>query len=318
MASKNSKKKSKKIKKTAKRLAAYSAAAAATIVTTGDQSANAAEMVHDITDVTFTTGGLDFNLVTGGITSQTSYHFYYYGYANSATTSGAHPVHLARFASFYNPYFYQVNYDGFGAIAMGTETKDGFFRVAENIGHGAAIDTNRIFTASGTHNGNSYTRDYGSDGFKKLPHKNWGAKDEGHGFVGISFSISGQQHFGWAEVTRGYDPDGNFNLDDKVDGADFLEAQRGFGALEGDYTSEDLTLWEENFPANDITPGITLHGFGYQTDQGVASVTPTIGGSTIDPPAAVAAAGIPEPSSILLLAMGAAGLGSWRRRRSKD
>ncbi len=45
--------------------------------------------------------------------------------------------------------------------------------------------------------------------------------------------------------------------------------------------------------------GITLHGFGYNDTAGAASHP------------------VPEPSSILLLATGAAGLAGWRRRRSR-
>jgi len=48
---------------------------------------------------------------------------------------------------------------------------------------------------------------------------------------------------------------------------------------------------------------VTLHRFGYNNQDGVASVTP--------------ASQVPEPSSIALLALGAAGLAGWRARRRK-
>ncbi len=69
---KNSKQRSRQLKKHAKRLAAYSAAAAATVLTTGDRSANAAEVVWNIPDVTVRNAGagsdrgIVFDMVTGG------------------------------------------------------------------------------------------------------------------------------------------------------------------------------------------------------------------------------------------------------------
>ena len=69
---KNSKQRSRQFKKHAKRLAAYSAAAAATVLTAGDRSANAAEVVWNIPDVTVRDGGetqrgVVFNMTNGSI-----------------------------------------------------------------------------------------------------------------------------------------------------------------------------------------------------------------------------------------------------------
>ncbi len=65
---KNSKQRSRKFEKIAKRLAAYSAAAAATVLTTGDRSANAEEVVHDVFPDFRTnnvTTGVGFNMKNG-------------------------------------------------------------------------------------------------------------------------------------------------------------------------------------------------------------------------------------------------------------
>ena len=55
------------------------------------------------------------------------------------------------------------------------------------------------------------------------------------------------------------DPSADFDMDDYVDGADFLRWQRGFGTLggaiklqgdsddDGDVDSEDLSIWEGQF-----------------------------------------------------------------------
>jgi len=56
---KNPKQRSRNLKKVAKRLAAYSAAAAATVMTTGDRTANAAEVVHDILDISIDATTID-------------------------------------------------------------------------------------------------------------------------------------------------------------------------------------------------------------------------------------------------------------------
>ncbi len=74
---KNSKRRSREFEKIAKRLAAYSAAAAATVLTTGDRSANAAEVVHDVFPDFRTNNvstGLSFNMVNG----DTTYNVYGY------------------------------------------------------------------------------------------------------------------------------------------------------------------------------------------------------------------------------------------------
>lgn len=77
---------------------------------------------------------------------------------------------------------------------------------------------------------------------------------------------------------------GDFDHDGDVDGADFLVWQRGESP--GGATSGDLALWEANF-------GAPYNG------------------------AATAAAGVPEPATLALLAVGAVLLAVFRRNRLK-
>jgi len=308
MAKKVSKKQSKKLNKTARRLAAYSAAAAATVVTAGDQSANAAEIVHDIADVTVEYASLDINMVSGNATPQTSYYFFYYGRYNSAATNGVYSFNMAHFYTYFNPYFYG---NGTSLYAPGDPlmavVQNGGGKVAAQLGHSAAVGGALTSPLVWAADGNS---DWAVANKPEWDDEEAG--ERGHGFIGLSFSISGEKHYGWLEVTRVLEDWGDFNDNGDVEGNDFLLWQQDNGI--GEYQD-----WEVTFGNLDVDgSGVIVHGFGYQTDPGVASLTPTVGGSTVDPAPAVAAAGIPEPSSILLLALGAAGMGSWRRRRSND
>ncbi|MCA9235174.1 MAG: PEP-CTERM sorting domain-containing protein [Planctomycetales bacterium] len=131
-------------------------------------------------------------------------------------------------------------------------------------------------------------------------------------FLGLSFPINATNHYGWVRVTidnaagtfvindwayedqqgvgiqagdTGVQPIlGDFNDDQRVDGADFLEWQRGVGTL---YNAADLADWQANF-------------------------------GTLPGSAAPAAHTVPEPGTLGLLAAGAAGVSLLRRRRSKS
>lgn len=104
--------------------------------------------------------------------------------------------------------------------------------------------------------------------------------------LGRSALIDGNQLFG---ANLAYPSTGNYgNL------GNWAVDQRGFAGIRFDLDGSTHYGWADvSHPAD---RQITLHAFGYNDTAGAASH-------------------VPEPSSILLLAAGAAGLGFWRLRR---
>jgi hypothetical protein len=129
----------------------------------------------------------------------------------------------------------------------------------------------------------------------------------------------------WLDATTPGDIDG----DGDFDGDDFLAWQLAGG------TAEELAAWEANYGTDTFNPGVVIGknearsiGNAFNTMGGLPELTfkYTAGGGT---PGDIntfevavkfysslsAATAVPEPSSIFLLAAGAAGFGSWRRRK---
>lgn len=140
--------------------------------------------------------------------------------------------------------------------------------------------------------------------------------EDGPGYIGVSFPIAGATHYGYVGYQAvetdelnggpegrifgfGYEsvPDtaivagaglelpltADVDQDDDVDGNDYLIIQRGIG---GAYDADDIAAFKEQFGQ---------------------------GGST-----AAAVGAVPEPSSLAMLAAGAAGVALYRRRKSSD
>jgi len=212
------------IKRIAKRLAGYSAAAAVTVAASHG-TANAAPVSWDIPDITVgpaSEHGVVFNMLAG--TAGTTY----------ATTGFNGPGSMRMvglYTGYPNPYIYTPAFSTNGAFVVTAGT------YAARLSTSALIDNNQLF---------GFNSDYPSIGYYANL-GNWAVGQRA--FAGIRFDLSGETHYGWADVTR------------------------------------------------DAANQVTLHAFGYDNTPGAASH-------------------VPEPNSIMLLAAGAAGLASWRRRRS--
>jgi hypothetical protein len=126
--------------------------------------------------------------------------------------------------------------------------------------------------------------------------------------LGVAFAVGDPQdlRFQYAQVTTS-SPNADFNANGVVDGADFLIWQRGFGSsgatkASGDANADqlvnaaDLAVWRGEFGGSGAsTPGQLVRGH-------VRYVT------------SFAVAAVPEPSSIVLVGLGVAGLAIKRRR----
>jgi hypothetical protein len=165
-------------KKIASRLASYSAAAVATTVAT--DSANAANVMWDITDVTVgAPPGLLFNLITGATAPATAS-------ANNAAQGSF------RLASYQNnaPYI-----AGPAASTLAGFMGPGLFSAGVNVlptrlDAGISVGVANNFAAN-----LSYPA-YGNYGYVNPNFTNT------RGFVGLQFDIGGSLHYGWAEVTQ--------------------------------------------------------------------------------------------------------------------
>ncbi len=224
-------------KKIAKRLASYSAAAAATAVAT-QGTANAAEVVWDITDMAFSGLGVNFNPVTGA-----------HG-AATASIDNAAAFRVGTFPNFFDDDLAIQGPAGSAGVAfVGTPLIGDTYAYANLLAPSATLGPAGPFAGN-----NAYLGSYGVYAFMD-------AFVGERGIVGFQFDIGGNTHFGWADITG------------------------AAGPTPGD--------------ANNATgPVGILHAFGYNDAVGTATHP------------------IPEPSSILLLAVGAAGLGMRRRRKT--
>ncbi len=177
---KNSKRRSRKLKKVAKRLATYSAAAVATLMTTQNRTANAAEVVWDIADISMSTTstGVSFHMV-GGATTYGRGGFYYFSEGNFRVT--------AEFGGYiYGPaYATTAPVGALGFIGSGSE--NGLPQAASD-----PVSASDAFIVNGPYFSNYYA------------YLDW--SDGQNAFAGIRFDLGGSTHFGWAQITKGIGP----------------------------------------------------------------------------------------------------------------
>lgn len=192
---------------TAKRLSAYSTIAAATAVAGG--SANAAEVVTDITDITTSgssiSAGIKFNMAGGLPTSEA-------GGRAAMASAGDGEFFVGR-----------------GAIYQGRTVSGGGFATTSSYGYGvtkpqgAAVTTGQSF---------GFSNWWASPSSAKAAYFSYSSYSLGlgadqTGYVGIQFQIGGDTHYGWAQVTRtggsGYRSDSvtlhGFGYNDQADTA---------------------------------------------------------------------------------------------------
>ncbi len=364
---KNSKQRSRQLKKHAKRLAAYSAAAAATVMTTGDRSANAAEVVWNIGDITVrddggdTQRGVVFNMTNGA----TEINRPFGGPDPNGTLpdlEGYWPSRgVFRLTAAYGGYIYMPSYqpDPNGSLTLPYERPPGTGPIDSGASAGWAVGfagtgrralpyltssligiTDQQFVMDGPYRGQSY----------------YAEVDFLHGttaHVGMHFKIPAAgdpngprvSHFGWALITNltigsvdfeftlhsfGYNDTpgaashpppvvGDLNGDRVVDEADKdifklwhladLDPNDDFdedvAASRGDLSDpidfqnniEDFALFKPEFEFFKSRASLEVTNVGALRASESSS------------------ASVPEPSSVLLLAAGATGLGIWRRRK---
>ena len=160
-------------RKFAKRLGAYSAAAAATAATT-QGTANAAEVIHDIADVTADNSpGLLFDMINGTTAAATaatgnagSGLFRMASYDNSPYLAGPANSTLAGF----------VGPGGFGTVDIYPSR----LLVGDTVGPLKNFAANIAYLS------------YGPYGYLSANFTNT------RGFVGIQFDLGGDLHYGWA------------------------------------------------------------------------------------------------------------------------
>jgi len=312
---KNSKQRAKKLQKRAKRLAAYSAAAAATVMTTQSRTANAADIVHDILDIqTSNINAVFLNLPTQSIG---------YSQLDSGWGNSSEGEFLINQAWFYAP----LN-DYYGAFANPATC----YSCGTYVG--AYLSVNPLPHTSGPISaGLNFAARYGSYSFFGNSANEYYFKypTASNAILGLQFTLSEQTHYGWIALSSvdanylihgfGYNdtpgapstPDlttvdlpGDIDRDGDVDADDWVDFRNNGGADLSAMTREDA------YGLGDIThDGLNdirdfqIFRAAYEAENG--------GGSFA---AMVAAAAVPEPSSIMLLAAGAAGLGTWRKKRS--
>ncbi len=202
-----------------KRLATYSAAAAAT--TAGAAGVDAAEVVYDPADVTISgTPGTMFRVTDGSTFA-----------ATSDFQNGSASFHILKTA-------------GTGYMMV----PDGGGMAGNAFGYGAfLLDGGDTVSGTLTFFTETYVPTRIASSYGYYPSL---FTPGDRGFVGLKFDISGNIHYGWADITQTTDGD------------------------------------------------VIVHRFGYNDAAGESSTI------------------VPEPASLVLLAMGAACMVPWRRRQS--
>jgi hypothetical protein len=167
---------------TAKRLSAYSTIAAATAVAGG--SANAAEVIIDVTDITTSsaalTAGIMFNMAGGLPTSEA-------GGRAAMLSAGDGEFFVGR-----------------NAIYQGRTVTGGGFATTSSYSYGVTKPQGATVTTGQSFGFSSW---WASPNSAKAAYFSYGSYSYGlgadqTGFVGIQFQIGGDTHYGWAQVTR--------------------------------------------------------------------------------------------------------------------
>jgi hypothetical protein len=325
---KKSEKQSKNLKKNAKRLAAYSAAAAATVVTVGDRTANATDQSFNIVDIS-TSGGdsVSLFLTSGAI----GYDQYDSGWGNSSegnfliTDYWMYAPLVDPTAAFADPCTLGTDCGtgiGPGADVPGNEDALSVFPLPIT---GPSVNAGMSFAARSYNAALSGFGNYAAPYYFKVP-------EASNAIVGVRFTLSGASHYGWIALSAeaggdflvhgfGYndvagdpsmpnldtvDVPGDANRDGLLNSTDWDLVRDNLGA------NHDGLTREEAYKLGDLTHD----GFGdirdfdefreaYEAANGLGSFATMVAASTV-----------PEPSSILLLAAGAAGLGMWRKKKT--
>jgi hypothetical protein len=341
---KNSKKRSQKLKKRAKRLAAYSAAAAVTVMAS-DQLADAAEVVHDITDINIFSGdsGRWFNMGNDvdGATSAVAYAFF-------QPTLGKFRLSAGFGGYIYGPTYYSVTdpNDPNSPIVptiLGFAGGNSFYTMpndpngdfgdlrpeawASAYSPSSAINASDDFRDPGT---GTYRSHFAYLGGSSGSTFNAGEMANGHGVIGIRFGLpdpadpnnsdANLTHYGWAQIYKynsqafvltgfGYNDDPNATSTHPSDTFKLISDLNDNGI-------SDPNDWDIFKAAWGVDDGGDMNGIDgtnivdYQLF--VQSYNLELGVGAFE--AMIAA--VPEPTSIMLLAAGAVGFGAWRKRKA--
>jgi len=296
---KYSKKRSRKFKKNAKRLAAYSAAAAATMAAQ-NRSVNAAEIVWDIPDIAASSSseGMRFQMTNGNVYAST-YGFYYYSQGNFRldNVSGGY---------LYGPAYSISAIPNLGFVGSITPPSSTNVAYITPRASSDAVSADQPFVLGPSHY------------YNRFGYLSWA---EGQiGFAGVRFDLPSGTHYGWVQITKNDANDFTLNGFGYNDTPGATSLPTNTREIIGDFDGNEILdstdwlvlrdSWNVDADGDLDDNGVTdINDFGlfeksYEFENG--------GGEFA---AMVAAAAVPEPSSILLLAVGAAGLGVWRNKR---
>jgi hypothetical protein len=186
---KNSKQRSQTFKKKAKRLAAYSAAAVATLAS-AQSTANGAEVIHDITDITVdkSTDGVSFHM-EGGSTTLDRYGFYYFSEGNFRLTGEFSPD-----GWLYGPAYTNTDPNGPAPVRV-----LGFVGGDPNSVPSSYIVPQAATTPVSVADSFNITGPYFSNYYGRVDWSNGQTA-----FAGIRFALNGgaDTHYGWAQITK--------------------------------------------------------------------------------------------------------------------